>query len=87
MDEMFKGKKVVDLTNPKPTTREFVIFTAAVLINNKMTHYIVKGESALDVLQYVQEKLKSPVMAVYPTEYWDYIDSTVPVTPSTAKKG
>lgn len=76
MVEMIGKKEVIDVT-PKKTETEtpYMFFTVTVANKNKLKHVLVKAESALNALQYTQERLKAPAMAVHFTEYSQYLDS------------
>ena len=79
--EKYKGKEVIDVTpkkekNPKEIPL-FMFFTVTVATNPRPQHLLVKAETALDALKYVQEVEKAPVIAVHVTEYAKYLDAVV----------
>ena len=57
-------------------TRDFALFTVSIMNKNaKIENYIVAGESVKDVLEYCEVELKAPILAIYPTEYKNFLDS------------
>jgi len=84
--EHFKGKEVIDVTPKDKTVKDseseapkkmpIVFFTVSILGGgNRPNHIIVKAESALQALTYVQDVKKAPVMGVHVTEYSEYLDA------------
>ncbi len=84
MNETYKGKEVIDIVPSKKieeTTEEIktetptAFFTVTAAGKDRPIHMIVKASSALEALEYVQEKNKCLVLAVHVTEYSKYLDA------------
>lgn len=85
MNETYKGKEVIDIVPSKEieeTTEEMktetpaAFFTVTAAGKNRPIHMVVKASSALEALEYVQEKNKCLVLAVHITEYSKYLDAS-----------
>ena len=60
---------------PKEEEPSFTYYTVTLLIKNKLRHYLVKAESALNALEYAQEECKAPAIGCHYSEYLGVLDA------------
>ena len=73
-------KEVVDIRPQDKEKEEKVptmFFTVSLVTKERPIHVLVKAESAIDALEFVQKVEKAPAVGVHITEYSKYYDSTV----------
>ncbi len=60
-------------------------FSVTVLEKNKPVHYIVRGDTIIDVAAFAKKEFNAPMLSIGLTEYHNYFDSSTDIVEKFVK--